>query len=109
MAKATDPEAAEASTAAADLRTLGLVPKFGDAAHDDGIEAKDLAILAADAGLARSLLEKFCSARILSSALRSITLYVPSVTRFLTRRSAIPLPMSISVPNKAAELVFTVA
>ena len=28
---------------------------------------------AADAGFARSLLEKFCSARILSSALRSIT------------------------------------
>ena len=33
------------ATAAADIRILGLVPKLGDTAHNDGIEAKDLANL----------------------------------------------------------------
>ena len=52
------------------------------------------AILAALAGSARSLFEKFCSAMILSSCLRSITEYTPSATSLSTSRSAIPLPTS---------------
>ena len=59
------------------------------------IERKALdKILAAVAGLARSLLEKFCSARILSRALRSITEYLPSFTSFSTSMSVMPLPTS---------------
>src|SRR4029077_7438414 len=51
MAKATDPKTAKASTAATDVRIRGFVPKLGDAAHDDGIEAKDLTDLGCRRGI----------------------------------------------------------
>jgi len=49
-------------------------------------------------GSARSLFEKFCSARIASRRLRSMTLNEPSFTSSSTIRSATPLPMS-QVPD----------
>ncbi len=45
-------------------------------------------------GSARSLWEKSCSARTVSSFLRSMTRKVPSFTSSSTTWSAIPLPMS---------------
>ena len=65
-------------------------------------------ILAAVDASARSLLEKFCSARILSSALRSITEYLPLCTSRCTSMSEMPLPTSWSVPKIAATLACTV-
>ena len=52
-----------------------------------------LASAAAD-GSARLLWAKSCSARRVSSFLRSMTLKVPSLTRASTTWSAMPLPMS---------------
>src|SRR5260370_1136405 len=57
---------------------------------------------------ARSLFEKFCSARTLSSALRSMTLYTPPFTNLSTSKSAIPLPTSWLVPKMDATLLWTV-
>ncbi len=65
-------------------------------------------ILAALVGLARSLLEKFCSARSLSSAARSMTEYWPSLTSFSMSIAEMPLPMSWSVPKMAETEDWTV-
>ena len=51
-------------------------------------------IFAAVVESARSLFEKFCSAMILSIALRSITRYWPDLTSFSTSKSATPFPTS---------------
>ena len=53
-------------------------------------------------GSARSLLEKFCSVISLSSALRSITEYLPSLTSRSTSMSAMPLPTSWLLPKISA-------
>ena len=65
-------------------------------------------ILAAVELSARSLFEKFCSARTFSRAARSMTLYAPSFTSRSTSNSLMPLPMSWSVPNQAALSLRTV-
>src|SRR6202030_358811 len=67
-----------------------------------------LPIFAAVEASARSLLEKFCSPSTLSSALRSITDYVPSCTSLYTNMSEMPLPTSWSVPKIACVLDLTV-
>src|SRR5208282_1681290 len=61
-----------------------------------------LPIFAAVLESARSLFEKFCSARILSSAERSISRYLPSFSSLSTSMSEMPLPMSWSEPKMAA-------
>jgi len=43
---------------------------------------------------ARLLFEKFCSPSTFSSAARSITEYLPSLTSFMTSKSEMPLPTS---------------
>ena len=73
VAEAADADLAEPAADAADARVLGVVAELVMLPTMMASTPSSLPILAAEFGSARSLFEKFCSARILSSALRSIT------------------------------------
>ena len=110
--KHTDAEAVEVSTAAADVGILGLVPKLGNAADDDGIEAKDLANLGCRCRIgAVSCWKSFARPGFCRVPSDSICRYASrSMHQILHPKVGdAPARTSISVPNKAAGLVFTVA
>ena len=82
MAKSSDAKTAEAASAAADLHILGFVSKLGDAAHDDGIDAEQLAQLGGRRGvgaiavrkvlLGKNLVERLAFDHAIGSVLHQI-------------------------------------